>query len=68
MWAAYRLLYSLYDRPKNKSKYTETIDVGQYTHSNYDIKEASTKVKDQDIVNHLSRKFKTNFNMLLSKK
>ena len=54
--------------PKNKLKYTETIDVGQYTRSNYDVKEASTKLKDQDIVNHLSRKFKTNFNMLLSKK
>ena len=54
---------------KNKSKYTKTIDIGHYTHSNYDVKEASTKLKDQDIVNHLSRKFKANFNMLsLSKK
>ena len=53
--------------PKNKSKYTETIVVGQYIHSHYDVKEATMKFKDQDIVSHLSHKFKTNFKMLLSK-
>ena len=36
--------------------------------THYDIKGASMKLKDQDIINHLSHKFKTNFNMLLSKK
>ena len=44
--------------PKNKSKYTETIDLRQYTRSNYDVKEAGTKLKDQDIVNiyHINSK------------
>ena len=54
--------------PKNKLKYTETIDVGKYTRSNYHVKEASKKLKEQDIVNYLLRKFKTNFSMLLNKK
>ena len=51
--------------PKDTTNMTRTINVGQYVRRHYDTKSDNATLKDEHIVNHLSKKFKTNFNMLL---
>ena len=53
--------------PKDTTNMTRTINVGQYVRRHYDTKSNDTHLKDEHIVRHLSKKFKTNFNMLLPK-
>ena len=48
--------------PKDTTNMTQTVNVGQYVKCHYD-----THLKDEHIIRHLSKKFKTNFNMLLPK-
>ena len=51
--------------PKDTTNMTRTINVGQYVRCHYDTKSNDATLKDEYIVDHLSKKFKTNFNMLL---
>ena len=51
--------------PKDTTNMTRTINVGQYVRRHYDTKSNDATLKDEHIVNHLSKKFKTNFKMLL---
>ena len=44
---------------------TRTVNVGHYVRRHYDTSSNDAKLKDRHIVNHLSKKFKANFNMLL---
>ena len=53
--------------PLNKASYVTNVNVGEYVRVHYDMKEGDTILKDKDIVHHLSKKFKTNFSMLLRK-
>ena len=53
--------------PKDTMNTTRTINVGQYIRRHYDTKSNDTHLKDEHIIRHLSKKFKTNFNMLLPK-
>ena len=50
--------------PKDTTNMTRTINVGQYVRRHYNAKSNDATSKDEHIVNHLSKKFKTNFNML----
>ena len=49
--------------PKNTTK--PIVNVGQYVRDHYDTSSKNASLKDKDIVKHLSKKFKTNFDMLL---
>ena len=51
--------------PKNTTKPIVNVNVGQYVRDHYHTSSKNASVKDKDIVKHLSKKFKTNFNMLL---
>ena len=51
--------------PKDNTMATRTVNVGHYVRRHYDTSSNDAKLKDRHIVNHLSEKFKTNFNMLL---
>ena len=51
--------------PKDNTMATRTVNVGHYVRRHYDTSSNDAKLKDRHIVNHLSKKFKTNFNMLL---
>ena len=53
--------------PFNKSSYAMNVNVGEYVCVHYETKEDNAVLKDKDIVNYLSRKFHTNFSMLLKK-
>ena len=53
--------------PLNKASYVTNFNVGEYVHVHYDMKEGDTILKDKDIVHYISKKFKTNFSMLLRK-
>ena len=53
--------------PKDTTNMTRTVNVGQYVRPHYDTKSNDTHLKDEHIVRHLLKKFKTNFNMLLLK-
>ena len=54
--------------PKDVTNMTRQVNVGQYVRRHYDTKSNDTHLKDDDIVKHLSKKFNTNFNMLLPPK
>ena len=51
--------------PLNKASYVTNVNVGKYVDVHYEMKEGNTILKDKDIVQHLSKKFKMNFSMLL---
>ena len=51
--------------PKNTTKPIVNVNVGQYVRDHYDTSSKNASLKDKDIVKHLSKKFKTNFDMLL---
>ena len=51
--------------PMNKLSYVTSVNVGEYFRLHYDTKDGNHIVKDRDVVNHLLRKFHTNFAMLL---
>ena len=51
--------------PKDLTTPTINVNVGQYVRKHYDTTSTNVNLKDKDIMNHLSKKFKTNFNMLL---
>ena len=51
--------------PKNTTKPIVNINVGQYVRDHYDTSSKNASLKDKDIVKHLSKKFKINFDMLL---
>ena len=51
--------------PMDKSIATNNVDVGNYVRKHYDMRSGNAKLKDKHIVDHLSKKFKTNFSMLL---
>ena len=51
--------------PMNKSNYAKTVNVGEYVRIQYNTKEGNPILKDKNIVEHLSKKFHTNFSMLL---
>ena len=51
--------------PKNRTKPIVNVNVGQYVRDHYDTSSKNASLKDEGIVKHLSKKFKTNFNMLL---
>ena len=53
--------------PFNKSSYAMNVNIGEYVRVHYQTKEDNAVLKDKDIVNYLSRKFHTNFSMLLKK-
>ena len=53
--------------PFNKSSYAMNVNIGEYIRIHYDIKEDNAALKDKDIVNYFSRKFRTNFSLLLRK-
>ena len=54
--------------PKDTTNMTRTINVGQYVRRHYDTKSNNANLKDEYIVNHLFKKFKMNFNMLLPRR
>ena len=54
--------------PKDVTNMTHQVNVGQYVRLHYDTKSNDTHLKDDDIIKHLSKKFNTNFNMLLPSK
>ena len=49
----------------NKSNYAKNVNVGEYVRIHYNTKEGNPILKDKDIMEHLSKKFHTNFSMLL---
>ena len=51
--------------PKNTTKPIVNVNVSQYVRDHYDTSSKNTSLKDKDIVKHLSKKCKTNFDMLL---
>ena len=51
--------------PKNTTKPIVNVNVSQYVRDHYDTSSINTSLKDKDIIKHLFKKFKTNFNMLL---
>ena len=51
--------------PLNKSKNVKEVNVGNYVRTHYDTKQNNTVLKDNDITNHLSKKLKTDFDVLL---
>ena len=51
--------------PKNTTKPIVNVNVSQYVRDHYDTSSKNASLKDKDIVKHLSKKFKTNFDMLL---
>ena len=51
--------------PKNTTKPIVNVNVGQYVRDHYNTSSKNASLKDKDIVKHLSKKFKTNFDMLL---
>ena len=51
--------------PKDLTTPTINVNVGQYVRKHYDTTSTNVNLKDKDIVNHLSKKFKMNFDMLL---
>ena len=51
--------------PKDITTMTQTVNVGQYIRQHYNSSSNNAILKDEHIVMHLSKKFKTNFNMLL---
>ena len=51
--------------PMDKSLAMKNVDVGSYIRKHYDTISGNVKLKDSHIVDHLSKKFKTNFSMLL---
>ena len=53
--------------PLNKASYVTNVNVGEYVHVHYDMKEGNMLLKDKDIVQHLSKRFRTKFSMLLRK-
>ena len=53
------------DPKKNTTKPIVNINVSQYVRDHYDTSSKNASLKDKDIVKHLSKKFKTNFDMLL---
>ena len=53
--------------PINRSSYVRSVNVEEYVRFHYDTKDGNHIIKDRDVVNHLSRKFHTNFAMLLKK-
>ena len=53
--------------PKDKTLTNQNVNVGEYVRKHYDTKSSNGRLKDTHIVDHLSKKFKTNISMLLSK-
>ena len=53
--------------PKDKTLTNQNVNMGEYVRKRYDTKSSNEHLKDTHIVDHLSKKFKTNFSMLLSK-
>ena len=52
--------------PRNQHlNFYKRVDVGEYNRKYYETKDQNVTLKDVDIVNHLSKKFNTNFNILL---
>ena len=52
--------------PRNEQfRFYKHIDVGEYNRRHYETSDPNVALKDVDIVDHLSKKFKTNFNILL---
>ena len=52
--------------PRNEQfKFYKYVDVGDYNRRHYETSDPNVALKDADIVDHLSKKFKTNFNILL---
>ena len=58
-------IYFIVMDPKNTTKPIANVNVGQYVRDHYDTRSKNASLKDKDIVKHLSKKFKTNFDMLL---
>ena len=52
--------------PLNKSKNVKEVNVGNYVRTHYDTKQHNTVLKDRDITNHLSKKLKNDFDVLLT--
>ena len=50
---------------KQTNKPIVNVNVSQYVRDHYDTSSKNASLKDKDIVKHLSKKFKTNFDMLL---
>ena len=65
------VLHSIYfiinmmDNRHNSTNFYKSVDVGEYNRKHYETSNPNTSIKDLDIVKHLSRKFNTNFSMLL---
>ena len=55
----------MHDGPENTAKAIVNVNVSQYVRDHYDTSSKNASLKDKDIVKHLSKKFKTNFDMLL---
>ena len=51
----------------NRLSYVRSVNVGDYVRFHYDMKDGNHIVKDRDIVKHLSKRFHTNFLMLLKR-
>ena len=51
--------------PKNTTKPIVNVNVDQFVRDHDDKSSKNASLKDKDIVKHLSKKFKTNFDMLL---
>ena len=60
----YFIINMMDDRHKSSSFYKK-VNVGEYNRQHYETSNPNVTIKDIDIVNHLSKKFKTNFSMLL---
>ena len=50
--------------PGSKSPTNENVDIGECVRKHYDTKSTNARVKDKHVVEHLSKKFCTNFSML----
>ena len=53
------------DNRHKSSSFYKKVNVGEYSRQHYETSNPNATMKDIDIVNHLSKKFKTNFSMLL---
>ena len=58
-------IINMMDTRHKSANFYKYVDVGEYNRKHYETSNPNTSIKDLDIVKHLSRKFNTNFSMLL---